>query len=92
MKIDQKVKSKQTLLKPVMVYFIILSLIVIFAGCSSKPQVIVKTQYQEVVVPVKCLTQMPLKPTYRVDDLNSATELAKYYNEVEILLQGCVNE
>lgn len=85
-----KTTYKQTLLKPVILYFIILSLI--FAGCSSKPEIIVKTQYQEVVVPVKCLTQMPHKPTYRVDDLNSATELAKYYNEVEILLQGCVNE
>jgi len=42
------------------------SLIVAFfmVGCSSKPEVIVKTQYQDVFIPVVCIEKMPTKPKF----------------------------
>jgi len=72
---------------------IISSLIVAFfiVGCSSKPEVIVKTQYQDVYVPIACIKEMPAKPKYSPSDLQSAKELMGYFLTCEELLRGCVN-
>lgn len=72
---------------------IISSLIVAFclAGCSSKPEVIVKTQYQDVYVPVACIEKMPIKPKFSSGNLESAKELMGYFLTCEELLKGCVN-
>ena len=69
------------------------SLIVTFfmAGCASKPEVIVKTQYQDVYVPIACIKEMPAKPKYSTSDLQSAKELMGYFLTCEELLKGCVN-
>ena len=72
---------------------IISSLIVAFfiAGGSSKPEIIVKTQYQDVYVPIACIKEMPIKPKYSPSDLQSAKELMGYFFTCEELLRGCVN-
>ena len=72
---------------------IVSSLILAFclAGCSSKPEVIVKTQYQDVYVPMACIEKMPTKPKYSSSDLQSAKELMGYFLTCEELLKGCVN-
>ena len=72
---------------------IISSLIVAFfiVGCSSKPEVIVKTQYQDVYVPVACIKEMPIKPKFSPENLESAKELMGYFLTCEELLKGCVN-
>lgn len=69
------------------------SLLVAFfiAGCASKPEVIVKTQYQDVYVPVACIEKMPAKPKYSPSNLQSAKELMGYFLTCEELLKGCVN-
>lgn len=69
------------------------SLIIAFfmAGCASKPEIIVKTQYQDVYVPVACIEKMPTKPKYSTSDLQSAKELMGYFLTCEELLKGCVN-
>jgi len=72
---------------------IISSLIValFMVGCSSKPEIIVKTQYQDVYVPIACIKEMPAKPKYSPSDLQSAKELMGYFLTCEELLKGCVN-
>ena len=72
---------------------IISSLIVAFfiVGCSSKPEIIVKTQYQDVYVPVACIEKMPIKPKFSPENLESAKELMGYFLMCEKLLEGCVN-
>lgn len=72
---------------------IISSLILAFVliGCSTKPDVIVKTQYQDVYVPVACIEKMPAKPKYSPSNLQSAKELMTYFLTCEELLKGCVN-
>ena len=72
---------------------IISSLILAFVlvGCSSKPEVIVKTQYQDVYVPVACIDKMPTKPKFSPENLESAKELMGYFLTCEELLKGCVN-
>ena len=72
---------------------IISSLILPFVlvGCSSKPEVIVKTQYQDVYVPVACIKEMPTKPKFSPENLESAKELMGYFLTCEELLKGCVN-
>lgn len=72
---------------------IVSSLIVAFfiVGCSSKPEVIVKTQYQDVYVPIACIKEMPAKPKYSPSDLQSAKELMGYFLTCEELLRGCAN-
>nr|DAR75280.1 MAG TPA: TRAF PROTEIN, TRAO PROTEIN, TRAN ADHESION, BACTERIAL SECRETION.5A [Caudoviricetes sp.] len=69
------------------------SLIIAFfvAGCASKPEVIVKTQYQDVYVPIACVKEMPIKPKYSTSDLQSAKDLMGYFLTCEELLKGCVN-
>ena len=69
------------------------NLIVAFfvAGWSSKPEIIVKTQYQDVYVPIACIKEMPTKPKYSPSDLQSAKELMGYFLTCEELLKGCVN-
>lgn len=69
------------------------SLIVTFfmAGCASKPEVIVKMQYQDIYVPVACIEKMPTKPKYSPENLESAKELMGYFLTCEELLKGCVN-
>lgn len=69
------------------------NLIVTFfmTGCASKPEVIVKTQYQDVYVPIACIKEMPAKPKYSTSDLQSAKELMGYFLTCEELLKGCVN-
>ena len=72
---------------------IISSLIVAFfiVGCSSKPEVIVKTQYQDVYVPIACIKEMPIKPKFSPENLESAKELMGYFLTCEELLKGCIN-
>ena len=60
-------------------------------GCASKPEVIVKTQYQDVFIPVACIKQMPVKPKFNPNNLHSANELMGYFLTCEELLKGCVN-
>jgi conserved domain protein len=69
------------------------SLLVAFfmAGCASKSEVIVKTQYQDVYVPVACIEKMPTKPKFSPENLESAKELMGYFLTCEELLKGCVN-
>ena len=69
------------------------SLLVAFfiIGCGSKPEVIVKTKYQDVYVPVACIEKMPTKPKYSTSDLQSAKDLMGYFLTCEELLKGCVN-
>ena len=80
-------------MKRCLVKLIISSLILAFclAGCGAKPEVIVKTQYQDVYVPVACIEKMPTKPRFSPSDLQSAKELMGYFLTCEELLKGCVN-
>lgn len=43
---------------------VFLLLAVFFIGCSSKPEIITKTQYQDVYIPVKCQVKIPQKPKF----------------------------
>lgn len=69
---------------------VFLLLAVFFIGCSSKPEIITKTQYQDVYIPVKCQVKIPQKPKFDKKDLQSARALAVYYRQVEALLMECV--
>ena len=61
-----------------------------FAGCATKPEIITKTQYQDVYIPVRCQAKIPEKPKFDKKDLGSAKALAVYYRQVEALLMECV--
>lgn len=63
---------------------------VFFAGCAAKPEIITKTQYQDVYIPVKCQVKIPQKPKFDKKDLQSAKALAVYCRQVEALLMECV--
>lgn len=63
------------------------------AGCASKdPQVIIKTEYKDVFVPIRCINKMPVKPKYDYENMQSAKELMQYYKTCEELLKGCADE
>lgn len=69
-------------------FFIFLSYIVLFVGCSAKaPQ----TTIQKVYIPVKCDVKLPEKPLFDPADPDSLKGLIIYYIQIENLLKGCIN-
>lgn len=63
-------------------------LIVVFSGCSTKPETI--TIYKDVFVPVACKATMPKKPK-NDGSFEAKKELMSYFLECESLLKGCLN-
>lgn len=65
------------------------------AGCAGKePQIIARTQYQEIKTPVACIKRenLPTPPEYDPNDPQTFKELMKYAVAVDSLLKGCVDE
>lgn len=66
---------------------------VILCGCAGKePQIIARTQYQNVNKPVRCDVELPPKPSFDESDPSTAGAVAAYHEEVERLLLLCVGE
>ncbi len=65
----------------------------LLAGCAGKdPQVIIRTEYKDVFVPIRCINKMPNKPKYDHENMQTARELMQYYKTCEELLRGCVSQ
>lgn len=74
-------------------FVLICGLIIILCGCAGKePQIIARTQYQDVNKPVRCDVELPLKPSFDESDPSTAGAVAAYHEEVERLLLLCVGE
>ncbi|MGP1484902.1 MAG: hypothetical protein ACTTJC_02185 [Campylobacter sp.] len=71
---------------------LILVSLLFLSGCAGEPQIITKTVYKDVFVPISCIKQMPKKPNFIKGDVKSAKELMSYLLTCEALLKGCVNE
>ena len=66
---------------------------VMLCGCAGKePQIIARTQYQDVNKPVRCDVELPPKPSFDESDPSTAGAVAAYHEEVERLLLICVGE
>lgn len=65
--------------------YILIFLPLLFLGCST----LVKTEIQEVYIPVRCDVELPTKPK---DDssFESAKNLTIYYIEIEQILRDCM--
>lgn len=74
------------------IFYLILTTVILFTGCSAKPEIITRTEYQNVYLPAKCRVELPQKPKFDESKLESAKEIAKYYQEIERLLVECVDE
>lgn len=62
--------------------------LIMFSGCVSKP--IIKTQYVDKPVPIKCVKEVPTKPT--CNNLNVWQCLEKtliYMGALEIIVNNC---
>lgn len=70
---------------------VMFALVTLFSGCASK-DVVVKTEFKDVYIPVKCEVKLPPKPKYNPLNLQSVKDIAKYYEIVELELKRCVNE
>ena len=74
-------------------FVLICGLIIILCGCAGKePQIIARTQYQDVNKPVRCDVELPPKPSFDESDPSTAGAVAAYHEEVERLLLICVGE
>lgn len=62
----------------------------VLSACASK-EVLVKTQFEEVKIPIKCPLKLPLKPTNK-GGFEGAKELSKYFLEVESIAKICTGE
>ncbi len=67
--------------------------IFVFAGCASKePQIVTKIEYQDVLVPIRCINKMPNKPKYDYEDIQTARDLMEYYKTCEEILKSCASQ
>ena len=74
-------------------FVLICGLIIILCGCAgTEPQIIARTQYQDVDKPVRCNVELPPKPSFDESDPSTAGAVAAYHEEVERLLLLCVGE
>lgn len=68
-------------------------LVILFClvGCSSKePEIVVRTEYQEKKVPIRCINHMPTKPVWDTSNPSYSYDLLlRYYELVEKLLEKC---
>jgi len=71
-------------------FLIGLALCVFLSGCAAK-EPIVRTEYKNVYIPIKCEVKIPVKPKFDPNNMQSAVELAKYYETCEALLKECAN-
>lgn len=65
------------------------------AGCAGKePQIITRTEYQEVKTPVACIKRedLPTPPEYDPNDPQTFKELMEYAVAADRLLKGCADE
>lgn len=69
-------------------FLIGLALCVSLSGCA-KPAPTVRTEYKDVFMAIKCKVGLPVKPKFDPDNMQSAVELAKYYETYEALLKEC---
>lgn len=72
------------------VYMIVCGLMLV--GCASKePQIITRTEYQEVKTPIACVKRedLPTPPEYDPSDPWTFKELMKYAVATDRLLKGC---
>ena len=67
--------------------------VLLFSGCVSKePQIITRTEYQDVYIPVSCIDEMPQKPARDRNDPDNQKKIAEYFKTCEELLKQCVRE
>lgn len=72
-------------------FVLICGLIIILCGCAAKePEIISRTSYQDVNMPVRCNVELPPKPEFDENDPPTAGDVAAYYEEVERLLLLCI--
>ncbi|AQW85550.1 hypothetical protein CPIN18021_0288 [Campylobacter pinnipediorum subsp. caledonicus] len=64
---------------------ILIIALMLFSGCASATKQIV---YKDVLVPTKCIAEIPNKPKY--ESIEDAKGLMEYYLKVEALLLECV--
>lgn len=74
-----------------LLFVLLLIFIVLIAGCA-KCEPIIKTEFRDRLVPVKCDVTLPAKPSFDASNPSSAARLELYYKEVEQLLRGCAKD
>ena len=83
-------KHKREYIIRFFLFLIGLALCVSLSGCA-KQEPLIRTEYKDVLVPIKCKVSLPAKPKFDPDNMQSAVELATYYQTCEALLKECAN-
>lgn len=60
-----------------------------FTGLECSPKVMVKTEYRDVKVPVRCNVSAPARPQYNPDPVMGVVDLCEYAEKLELLLKTC---
>ena len=81
-------KHKREYIIRFILFLIGLALCLSLSGCA-KQEPLVRTEYKDVLIPTKCKVSLPIKPKFDPDNMQSALELAKYYETCEALLGEC---
>ncbi len=83
-------KHKREYIIRFILFLIGLALCVSLSGCA-KQEPLIRTEYKDVLVPIKCKASLPAKPKFDSSNMQSAVELATYYQTCEALLKECAN-
>jgi len=50
---------------------------------------VTKTEYRDVLVPVKCNAPMPPRPAYDGDPVMGVVDLLEYTEKLELIIKAC---
>jgi hypothetical protein len=56
---------------------------------SCAPRAVIKTEYRDVMVPVRCNVTIPPRPIYNGDPVMGAVDVLEYAEKLEALLKVC---
>ena len=74
-------------------FMLICAVAAALCGCAAKePEIISRTSYQDVDMPVRCEVELPPKPSFDETNPSTAGDVAAYYEEVERLLLMCTGK
>lgn len=58
-------------------------------GLECAPKTVTKTEYRDVLVPVRCNVSVPPRPEYNPDPVMGVVDLCEYAEKLEALLNVC---
>lgn len=83
---------KKELIRLLIVITVLIFTAVYMPGCTNQPEVVYRTVYKDVLVPVKCDITLPIRPIQTDSPVLNTLNIIEYTQTMEIALKACRGE